>query len=89
MIIPISTDIVGRGLMEKTGKSNNLKLSNLLNKINNAEMITICMHCEKIRLEEGQWVRSDYVRLYVNPSNLSHGVCPACAKVYYPQFLHK
>lgn len=46
-------------------------------------MIPICSHCKKIRDDRGYWNR---IESYINvgsDSDLSHSICPDCAKIYY------
>lgn len=48
-------------------------------------IVPICMHCKKIRDDQGYWKR---VETYVgehSEAKFSHGICPACVKEYYPE----
>jgi len=48
-------------------------------------MLSICASCKKIRTEDSQWERVEtYIKRHVPEVNLSHGLCPACAKKLYP-----
>ncbi|MBN2103783.1 response regulator [bacterium] len=47
-------------------------------------LIPICVHCKKVRDDEGFWKQ---VETYVSEHSLatfSHGLCPACMKEHYP-----
>jgi len=47
--------------------------------------IPICANCKKIRNEENQW---EQIEKYITQHSLaqfSHGVCPDCAKLLYPE----
>ena len=46
--------------------------------------LPICSHCKKIRDDEGYW---NQIELYIqkhSETEFSHGICPECAKKYYP-----
>jgi len=48
-------------------------------------LLPICSSCHKIRAEDGDWERvEDYIRAHVPEANLTHGLCPDCAKKLYP-----
>ncbi|MEI6205988.1 MAG: cache domain-containing protein [Desulfuromonadales bacterium] len=47
-------------------------------------IISICMHCKKIRNEHESW---DQLEMYISQHTdamFSHGVCPECVKEHYP-----
>jgi hypothetical protein len=47
-------------------------------------ILTICMHCKKIKGDEGLWQKLEvYVREHTD-AEFSHGLCEACATRYYP-----
>ena len=47
-------------------------------------MLPICSYCKKIRDDEGYWEKIEsYIQMHSN-AELSHGICPACAKKYFP-----
>ncbi len=46
--------------------------------------LPICSHCKKIRDDKGYW---NQIESYMNKHSdieFSHGICPECAKKYYP-----
>lgn len=48
-------------------------------------IIPICSHCKKIRDDDGYWNQLEtYIRDH-SEAQLSHGICQACAKKYYPE----
>jgi hypothetical protein len=50
-------------------------------------IIPICAQCKKIRDDKGYW---EQVELYVSKhtkAQFSHGICPACAKELYPEYI--
>lgn len=50
--------------------------------------LPICVHCKKIRDEEGFWVQvEEYIRRYADV-DFSHSICPECMKNYYSEFNH-
>ena len=47
-------------------------------------ILPICMHCKGIRDDKGYW---NQLESYVHEHSgveFSHGICPECAKKYYP-----
>jgi PAS domain S-box-containing protein len=48
-------------------------------------ILPICMHCKKVRDEQGAWVELDiYIVKHTN-SDFSHGLCEECYKTKYPE----
>lgn len=48
--------------------------------------IPICASCKKIRDDKGYWSRiEEYIQTHTE-AQLSHGICPDCAKVLYPKY---
>lgn len=49
-------------------------------------IIPICSYCKQIRDDQGFWNQVEmYVREHTE-AEFSHGICPECAKKYYPEF---
>lgn len=49
-------------------------------------ILPICSHCKKIRDDEGYW---NQIEAYIenhSEADMSHSVCPECAKKYYPDY---
>ena len=47
-------------------------------------IVPICAHCKKIRDDKGYWSQvEEYVQKH-SAAEFSHGICPECAKKYYP-----
>jgi len=52
-------------------------------------LLPICAHCKKIRDDQGYWAQ---VETYIEAHSLaefSHGICPECARKYYPEMFDK
>jgi hypothetical protein len=46
--------------------------------------IPICSHCKKIRDDKGYWdLLEGYIQSH-SEAKFSHGICPDCAKLLYP-----
>jgi hypothetical protein len=46
-------------------------------------LVTICMHCRKIRDDKGNWMQLE-VNISAHPgARFSHGICPECASAVY------
>lgn len=49
-------------------------------------IIPICANCKKIRDGEGTWEPVEaYITRYTT-AKFSHGICPECMKLLYPDF---
>lgn len=49
-------------------------------------LLPMCAHCKKIRDDEGYW---QHVEKYLSERSdveFSHGICPTCMKILYPEF---
>jgi hypothetical protein len=49
-------------------------------------ILPICSHCKKIRDDQGYWQNVEKYIHDRSEAEFSHGVCPECAKKYYPDF---
>lgn len=50
-------------------------------------LLPICSSCKRIRSADGTWEKVEtYIHAHVPDANLSHGLCPACAKKLYPDY---
>jgi PAS domain S-box-containing protein len=48
-------------------------------------IIPVCVHCRKMRDDEGYWRQVDeYIRTETD-ADASHGICPDCAEAYYAE----
>ena len=54
-------------------------------KVIRSALISVCSNCEKIRDENGNWVSYDFTEYH--KAQFTHGICPACAKKLYGEFL--
>lgn len=47
-------------------------------------LLPICVHCKKIRDDQGYWRRvEEYVQAH-SEAEFTHSLCPACLEVHYP-----
>lgn len=52
-------------------------------------ILPICMHCKKIRDEEGAWTQLEtYISEHTN-ADFTHGLCGSCSKSMYPEVYEK
>jgi hypothetical protein len=50
-------------------------------------LLPICGSCKKIRTANGDWEKVEtYLKRLVPEADLSHGLCPSCAKRLYPGY---
>jgi len=49
-------------------------------------LLPICSHCKNIRDDQGYWEQLEgYIQKH-SDAKFSHGICPECAKKYYPDY---
>lgn len=51
-------------------------------------MLPICMHCKKIRDDEGYWSQIESYITERSEAIFSHGICPNCVTELYPDYDH-
>ncbi len=87
-ILGIGQDITERKRAEKEREVLQKRLQDALTKILRG-FLPICARCKKIRDDRGNWVQIEgYIRDHTE-AEFSHGLCPACAKELYPDFVKK
>jgi DNA-binding response OmpR family regulator len=52
-------------------------------------ILPICMHCKKIRNDQGYWHQVEAYISEHSDAKFSHGICPACLSQHYPQFVRR
>ncbi|OLC37661.1 MAG: hypothetical protein AUH81_05845 [Candidatus Rokubacteria bacterium 13_1_40CM_4_69_5] len=48
-------------------------------------LLRICSYCNKIRNDQGAWVRLEAYIQEHSEAKFTHGLCPECARQHYPQ----
>jgi len=48
-------------------------------------LLPICLHCKKIRDDQGYWKQIESYIEDHSDAEFSHGICRECAKKYYPE----
>jgi len=48
------------------------------------ELVPICMHCKKVRDDNGYWERVESYMGRVTHKAITTGICPACVQTHYP-----
>jgi hypothetical protein len=52
-------------------------------------LLPICASCKKIRNDEGNWQHiEEYIHAH-SEADFTHGICPECAKILYPDLTGK
>jgi len=49
-----------------------------------SSLLPICMHCHKIRDDNGYWDRIDKYLVQHAGATFTHGICPTCLDKIYP-----
>ncbi len=63
------------------------ELKQALSKVKKLEgVLPICSHCKKIRDDMGDWQQIEEYIYERSDAQFSHGICPECAKKYYPDY---
>lgn len=63
------------------------KLTEALEKVKTLSgLLPICSNCKNIRNDDGYWIQVEsYLKDY-SDLKFTHGICPNCAKMLYPEF---
>ncbi len=73
--------------LKKDLEARNQKLQLALDEIKTLRgIIPICAHCKKIRDDQGYWEQLETYLHEHSHAKFSHGICPECIKVHYPEF---
>lgn len=80
-------DITHRKRVEEELERERLRLSQAMDDVNVLRgILPICARCKKIRDDTGYWRQVEqYISAHTR-AEFSHGICPECAKVLYPEF---
>ncbi len=49
-------------------------------------LVSVCASCKRIRDRSGAWTEIELYILEDTEAEISHGICPKCARRLYPQF---
>ena len=73
---------------EEALREKNLQLQQAMDQIKTLRgIVPICMHCKKIRDDQGYWSQVEvYVRNHTE-AEFSHSLCPDCASDHYPDYI--
>jgi len=78
-------DITKRKQAEKANEALVEKLQNAIAEIRTLQgIIPICMHCKKIRGDEGYWYKVETYIEEHSTAKFSHGICPSCLNEFHP-----
>jgi GAF domain-containing protein len=50
-------------------------------------LLPICGHCKNIRNDRGYWEKIEFFVKNNSEATFTHGICPECAKIYFPDVL--
>ena len=83
----VSKDITERKRAEEALEEERRQLRQALDEVRTLRgIVPICANCKKIRDDEGYW---NQVEKYVSDhteAKFSHGICPDCIKIVYPEY---
>ena len=85
LIFCVCRDITDRKRTEMERKNLIVELKDALAQVKTLRgLLPICSHCKKIRDDTGYWNQIEsYIHKH-SDAEFSHGICPECAKKYYP-----
>ena len=86
-VIFTAIDITGRKAAEAERNRLIEELSTALAEVKTLSgMLPICSSCKKIRDDEGYWNQLEAYLEQHSAAQLTHGICPECAKQLYPEY---
>lgn len=84
----LSREVEVRARTEREKEELIEKLRHALEEIKTLKgILPICMHCNKIRDEQGSWSRVEAYITNHSDAEFSHGVCPECLVKFYPDYI--
>ncbi len=89
-ILGNAIDITGHKQAEEERERLIVELKDALSKIRTLSgLLPICASCKKIRNDKGYW---EQIEIYISQhseAEFSHGICPDCAEILFPDFYIK
>jgi CHASE1-domain containing sensor protein len=77
------TNEIEQRIKKQTQTNKNLQLA--LDEVRTLRgIVPICSYCKKVRDDKGYWEQVDVYLHKHSPADISHGICPECAKKHYP-----
>ena len=71
--------------LEKKVEERTKSLQDALNEVKKLSgLLPLCSHCKKVRDDNGYWNQIDAYIEEHSEVDISHSICPECAKKYYP-----
>ncbi|SLM32118.1 Response regulator receiver protein [Desulfamplus magnetovallimortis] len=68
-------------------KTINEKLKKSLEEVKTLRgILPLCSFCKKIRNPNGEWIGVDEYIYLNSEADISHGLCPECLKLHYPEY---
>ena len=84
----LQMEIVERKKIEGEREALIIDLKDALKQVKHLSgMLPICSHCKKIRDDKGYWNQVEAYITQHSEAEFSHGLCPECLKIHYPEFL--
>lgn len=81
----VARDITKRKQAEREQERLIAELQNALSEVKTLSgLLPICSHCKKIRDDKGSWIQLESFIHERSKAKFSHGICPDCKKIYYP-----
>ncbi len=85
----LEKEIIERSAAEAERDKTILNLEKALEEVNALRgILPICSYCKKVRDDKGYWEQVDIYIHKHSQADISHGICPACAKKHYPDLFH-
>jgi PAS domain S-box-containing protein len=79
-------DVTERKRTEQERESLIIELKTALENVKTlGGLVPICAHCKKIRDDKGYWNQLEKYLGEHTDAKLTHGLCPDCAKIYFPE----
>jgi PAS domain S-box-containing protein len=83
----VFTNVIERKNAETEREKLISKLENAMERVKTLSgLLPICSFCKKIRDDKGYWNQLESFIHQNSGAEFSHGICPGCAKIHYPEF---
>jgi CHASE1-domain containing sensor protein len=82
----LEKEISVRSAAEAERDNTIMNLQRALEEVENLRgILPICSYCKKVRDDKGYWEQVDVYISKHSQADISHGICPECAKKHYPE----
>ena len=86
MLVTIMRDVTERRLLEESLRIRLAELEQARERVRQLQgMLPICMHCSRIRADDGHWEKLEAYVAQNSSASFTHTLCSSCLEQHYPR----